>query len=75
MKAIGSPIDFLGLNVYAPSYVRAGDSAHGYAIVPRQTSYPHMASPWIAVGPEVLYWAVRNVCELWHPREIYITEN
>jgi beta-glucosidase len=34
-----------------------------------------MASPWIAVGPEVLYWAVRNVCELWHPREIYITEN
>lgn len=75
MDAIGSAIDFLGLNVYAPSYVRADDSARGYALVPRQTSYPHMASPWIAVGPEVLYWAVRNVCELWHPRGIYITEN
>jgi beta-glucosidase len=75
MKAIGSPVDFFGLNVYAPSYVRADDSPKGYAIVPRQTSYPHMASPWIAVGPEVLYWAVRNVCELWHPGEIYITEN
>ena len=75
MKAIGSPIDFLGLNVYAPTYVRADDSARGYAIVPRQASYPRMASPWIAVGPEVLYWAVRNVCELWHPSEIYITEN
>jgi beta-glucosidase len=75
MEAIGSPIDFLGLNVYAPNYVRAEDSPRGYKLVPRQASYPHMASPWIAVGPEVLYWAVRNVCELWHPREIYITEN
>ena len=75
MKVISSPIDFLGLNVYGPSYVRADDSARGYAIVPRQASYPHMASPWIAVGPEVLYWGVRNVCELWHPKAIYITEN
>jgi len=75
MKAIGSSIDFLGLNVYAPYYVRANDSRLGYEIVPRQASYPHMASEWIAVGPEVLYWAVRNVCELWHPRVIYITEN
>jgi beta-glucosidase len=75
MKAIGSSLDFLGLNVYAPYYVRADESRQGYAIVPRQASYPHMASPWIAVGPEVMYWAVRNVCDLWHPRTIYITEN
>jgi beta-glucosidase len=75
MKAIGSSIDFLGLNVYAPYYVRANDSRQGYEIVPRQASYPHMASEWIAVGPEVMYWAVRNVCDLWHPRVIYITEN
>lgn len=75
MQAIGSPIDFLGLNVYAPYYVRADDSRQGYEIVPRQASYPHMASEWIAVGPEVMYWAVRNVCDLWHPRVIYITEN
>jgi beta-glucosidase len=75
MQAIGSPIDFLGLNVYQPFYVRADGSPKGYELVPRQASYPHMASPWIAVGPEVMYWAVRNVCELWHPRAIYITEN
>ncbi|HVN94455.1 MAG TPA: GH1 family beta-glucosidase [Terracidiphilus sp.] len=75
MEAIGSKIDFLGLNVYAPQYVRFDDSPQGYAIVPRQSSYPHMASVWIAVGPEVLYWSVRNVSRLWHPREIYITEN
>jgi beta-glucosidase len=75
MQAIGSALDFLGLNVYAPYYVRADDSRRGYEIVPRQASYPRMASPWIAVGPEVMYWAVRNVCDLWHPRVVYITEN
>jgi beta-glucosidase len=75
MEAIGSPIDFLGLNVYEPSYVRADGSAKGYELVPRQTSYPRMASPWIAVGPEVMYWAVRNVSHLWHPKVLYITEN
>jgi beta-glucosidase len=75
MKAIGSPLDFVGLNVYAPYYVRADGSPRGYAIVPRQPSYPHMASAWIAVGPECLYWAVRNVCDVWHPGAIYITEN
>ena len=75
METIGTKIDFLGLNVYAPYYVRADESPSGYAIVPRQDSYPRMASPWIAVGPEVMYWAVRNVCDLWHPRTIYITEN
>jgi beta-glucosidase len=75
MKAIGSRLDFVGLNVYSPHYVRADGSPQGYAIEPRQASYPHMDSPWIIVGPECMYWAVRNVCDLWHPRSIYITEN
>ena len=75
MKAIGSPLDFVGLNVYSPHYVRADGSPQGYAIEPRQASYPHMDSPWIVVGPECMYWAVRNVCDLWRPRAIYITEN
>ena len=75
MKAIGSPLDYVGLNVYAPEYVRASASPSGYAVEPRQTSYPHMASDWIYVGPEVIYWAVRNVGDLWKPRALYITEN
>jgi len=75
MKAIGSPLDFVGLNVYNPTYVRAAGSALGYAIEPYPASYPHMASPWLYLGPECIYWAVRNVCELWHPAAIYITEN
>lgn len=75
MAIIGSPLDFVGLNVYTPEYVRADDSAAGYTVLPRPTSFPHMPSPWLFVGPEVIYWAVRNVSTLWKPKELYITEN
>jgi beta-glucosidase len=75
MKIIGSPLDFVGLNVYTPEYVRADSSAAGYAIVKRQTSFPRMASTWLYIGPEVIYWAVRNVSDIWKPKELYITEN
>src|SRR6185437_12376980 len=75
MKAIATPLDFVGLNVYEPKYVRADDSPQGYAIVEPPASFPRMASPWIYVGPECIYWAVRNACDLWRPKAIYITEN
>lgn len=75
MKAIGSPIDFLGINVYQPQYVRADSSPMGFAIEPMPSSYPHMFSPWITVGPECIYWGVRNVCDIWKPKALYITEN
>ena len=42
MKAIGSPLDFVGLNIYVPLYARADGSAKGYAMEPMPTSYPHM---------------------------------
>jgi beta-glucosidase len=75
MKIIGSPLDFVGLNVYTPEYVRADASPAGYVVEPRQSSFPHMASPWLFIGPEVIYWAVRNVSEIWRPKLLYITEN
>ena len=40
MKAISSPLDFVGLNVYTADYVRADSSPAGYAIEKRPTSYP-----------------------------------
>ena len=73
--AIGSPLDFVGVNIYTPDYVRASDSQIGFTIEPRPASYPHMASPWINIAPESLYWGIRNVCDLWHPKAMYITEN
>ena len=75
MRAIGSPLDFIGVNCYQPSYARADGSAQGYAMVPNPTSFPHMASPWLFVGPEALYWGPRLAHELWKPKAIYITEN
>ena len=75
MKAIGSPLDFVGINVYTPQYVRADDSPLGFVVEPQPRSYPHMASPWLTIGPECIYWGVRNVCELWKPPAMYITEN
>jgi beta-glucosidase len=75
LAIIGSPLDFVGLNVYQPEYARADSSRSGYAVERRPISYPRMASSWLYVGPEVMYWAVRSVTELWNPKAIYITEN
>jgi beta-glucosidase len=75
MKAIGSPLDFVGLNLYTPSYVRADDSPAGFAVVRPPASYPHMMSPWLHVGPEALYWSPKLAAQIWNLKEIYITEN
>lgn len=76
MKIIGSPLDFVGLNVYQPTWVRANDSMEvGYSVVDGPMSYPHMLSPWLTIGPESIYWSPKLVSKLWGVKEIYITEN
>ncbi|MDE1163035.1 MAG: GH1 family beta-glucosidase [Acidobacteriaceae bacterium] len=74
MKAISAPIDFLGLNIYQPTYVMPDDEA-GYRIVPQSATFPRMQSPWLTIGPECLYWAPKLTAELWNVNNIYITEN
>jgi len=76
MKLISSPLDFVGINIYAPQqYVRAADTASGYAVVPLPGSFPRMAVDWLKVGPEALYWGPRHVANVWQVKDIYITEN
>ncbi len=75
LKTIGSPLDFQGLNVYQPTWVRAADGARGYEVVKEPSSYPHMFSDWLKVGPEGLYWGPRLANEAFDLKEIYITEN
>lgn len=75
MKIIGGKLDFVGLNVYTPSYVRASDSSSGYEMVPFPEHYPRMESAWLTIGPEALYWTPRLVSQVWQPASIYITEN
>lgn len=75
MAAIGSPLDFVALNIYAPVWARADAGPKGYAVIAPIASSPRMASPWLVVGPEVAYWAVRQVSELWAPKAMFISEN
>lgn len=76
LKAIASPLDFVGINVYRPIiYVMASDDGSGYREVPINVSHPKMFSSWHIFGPEVLYWAPRQLQSIWNAKEIYITEN
>ncbi len=76
MKTIGAPLDFLGLNIYEPHYVRADStSPAGFAVVPWPESYPRMHMPWLYFGPQAIYWAPRLAKEVWDVKDVYITEN
>jgi beta-glucosidase len=76
LATISSKVDFVGLNVYTPSqYVLASEASPGFVALPLQASHPHMASSWLKLGPEALYWAPRHVQHLWGVKDIFITEN
>ncbi len=76
LKIISSPIDFVGLNIYAPQYyVTAKDGAPGFNVLPMPSSFPHMLSDWLRVGPEAAYWVPRLAAKVWNLKNIYISEN
>jgi beta-glucosidase len=76
LGTIASQVDFIGLNVYTPSvYVMPSQAAPGFVELPLQVSHPHMASSWLILGPEALYWAPRHAARLWRAKDIFITEN
>jgi len=76
LTIISQPVDFVGLNIYAPqAYVIAADHAPGFDVLPFPTSFPHMSSPWLRIGPETAYWVPRLAAKIWKLESIYITEN
>jgi beta-glucosidase len=76
LKIIGSPNDFIGLNIYAPQYyVVASARAPGFSVLPFPTSFPHMNSAWLRIGPETAYWVPRLAAKVWNVDTIYISEN
>ncbi|MFY9837425.1 MAG: GH1 family beta-glucosidase [Xanthobacteraceae bacterium] len=75
LKVISSPLDFVGINVYVPKYVRAIDPAPGYEGLEFSKSHPRTASPWHFIAPEALYWAPRHLAKIWNVKDIYVTEN
>ena len=76
MRAIHTPLDFIGLNEYAPTYIRHDPAAkRGWSVLPCPEHYPRMDMPWANIGPSVLYWGPRLCRDNWNPKAIYITEN
>ena len=76
MKVIGSPLDFVGINVYIPTQlVMASDQPSGYREAPFNDSHLKMFSRWHRLAPESQYWCPRLLHSLWKPKEIYVTEN
>ena len=75
MELISSPTDFVGLNVYGGSYVRAADNEDGYRVLDFPPSYPQAYADWIKFVPQSVYWAVRWLNEIYGWKKIYISEN
>lgn len=75
-KLISQPTDFLGLNIYSGSYVRAlGGDAGRPETLPLPAHYPRADSVWLNITPQCLYWAARMVQGLYGVKSIHITEN
>jgi beta-glucosidase len=81
MRVIGSPLDFVGTNIYmAHHLVRASDAAAGFELVSYQPTHPQAHWPGVTTialyfTPEAMYWGTRLLVDLWKVEEIYITEN
>ncbi len=73
MELISVPTDFLGLNIYCGSFVRAKRS--GYEILPFSENYPAASCTWLKHTPQATYWGTRLPHEVYGVKDIYITEN
>ena len=74
LELIARPTDYLGLNVYAGDFVRAGTDGLP-EVLPFPRGYPEGALPWLKMTPQSLYWAVRHASEVFGVRSFYVTEN
>jgi beta-glucosidase len=76
LKIIGSPLDFVGINVYTPmEYALASDNAAGWRAISFSKGHAKAAISNLPIGPTSLYWAPKFVQTIWKAKEIYITEN
>jgi beta-glucosidase len=73
-KLISAPTDFLGLNLYTGTFVRAGQDGSPEEL-PLPQNYPRADSPWLHLAPQTMYWGTRLAHEVYGVKSIYITEN
>lgn len=75
MAAIGSPLDFIGLNIYTGDYVAPDEGPQGFRVVKGSATYPTMGLKFLRVAPAAAYWGPRLLTELAKPKAIYVAEN
>ncbi len=76
LELISQPTDFLGMNLYTGTFVRAPKKAKDrYEALDFPPDYPQTSCPWLKIMPQSLYWATRFAQECYGVKKIYITEN
>lgn len=75
LALISEKTDFLGLNIYTGSFVRAARDDRAYEELPVSREYPRACSAWLHLAPQALYWGPRLATECHGHSTIYITEN
>jgi beta-glucosidase len=73
-ELISQPTDFLGLNIYWGSFIRAGAEGQPER-VPFPANYPAADCRWLKFTPQAIYWGARFAAEAFGARSVYITEN
>lgn len=73
-ELITRPTDFLGLNIYAGFFVRAGrDGKPERVLFPK--SYPMTDSDWYQITPQAMYWCPRLLTEIYGKQPLYVAES
>ncbi|HEY3324458.1 MAG TPA: GH1 family beta-glucosidase [Planctomycetota bacterium] len=73
LKQISRPVDFVALNIYTGTYVRA--AGNGYEKIDFPAIYPVYNVPWLRHMPDALYWGLRCAQEDLGIKKLYISEN
>jgi beta-glucosidase len=74
MELIARPTDYLGLNVYAGNFVRAGSDGRP-EVLPFPKGYPEGGLHWLKITPQSMYWAVRLAAEVFGVKSFFMTES
>jgi beta-glucosidase len=74
MEQIGQPTDFLGLNIYAGNFVRAGAN-NLPEVLPFPRGYAEGGLHWLKITPQSMYWGVRFAAEVFGVKSFYMTES
>jgi beta-glucosidase len=74
LELIAQTNDFLGLNVYSGSFVRATRGGRP-EILTLPDNYPRADLTWLNHAPQSIYWTLRHAHTLYGAKALYVTEN